>query len=276
MAAAVDVTAASEQAEIQEPHSRLLRCSLCVEESRSYWAHVDPDDARASAGAAFGASWFGTKSEAWTTELLANMRVRFDAFPSALRVLAAWRSMPPETRRLVCHFHLQLTDPLYRSFTGAYLPERRDSTRPVVHRQTVIQWVVDHGPERWALKTRMQFASRLLTCALAAGLLRGNRDPREAVAPRVPDHAFAYILYALRGIEFRGSLIENPYLASIGLVGGHLADRLRVLPSLEFRRVGDVHEIEWRYPDLATWARAELELGDLGSGADQPAKEQYS
>ena len=245
-------------AEATEPHSRLLRCSLCVEESRSYWAHVDPDEPRTSATGAFAGSWFGTKSEAWTTELLSNMRVRFDAFPAALRVLAGWRAMPPEVRRLVCHFHLQLTDPLYRAFTGEYLPERRDSLRAEVQRQTVTDWVGAHGPERWALKTRIQFASRLLSCALAAGLLRGKRDPREVVAPRVPDHALAYVLYSLRHLQFQGSLIKNPYLASVGLVGGHLADRLRALPSIEFRQVGDVHEIEWHYPSLAAWARAEL------------------
>lgn len=55
--------------------------------------------------------------------------------------------------------------------------------------------------------------------------------------------------------------MRNPYLASIGIVGGHLADRFRGLSSIEFRQVGDVHEIEWRYPDLASWARGELAIG---------------
>ena len=244
--------------EATEAHSRLLRCSLCIEESRGYWMHVDPEHPRDSAINAFGESWFGTKSEAWTTELLSNMRVRFDAFPDALRVLSSWRSMAPETRRLVCHFHVQLTDPLYREFTGEFLVERRDAQRSDVNRQTVIQWVTEHGPERWALKTQIQFASRLMSCALAAGLLGGKRDPRPAIAPRVPDDALAYLLYLLRTVQFRGSLVKNPYLASIGIVGGHLADRFRALPSIDFRQVGGVHEIEWRYPDLAAWTRAEL------------------
>ncbi len=248
-------------AETTEVHSRLLRCSLCIDESRAYWAHVDPETPRESAVNAFGESWFGTKSEAWTTELLSNMRVRFDAYPEALGVLAGWRSMTPETRRLICHFHVQLTDPLYREFTGEFLFERRDALRPEVHRQTVIQWVAEHGPPRWALKTQIQFASRLLSCALAAGLLRGKRDPREAVAPRVPNDALAYLLYLLRSVRFQGSLVRNPYLASIGIVGGHLADRFRGLSSIEFRQVGDVQEIEWRYPDLAGWARGELAMG---------------
>ena len=250
----------SSPGEATEPHSRLLRCSLCVEESRAYWAHVDPADPRTSASCAFSSSWFGAKTEAWTTELLSNMRVRFDAFPTVLGVLARWRAMPPETRRAICHFHVQLTDPLYRAFSGEFLPARREELRPEVHRQTVIQWTAEHGPSRWALKTQLQFATRLLACASSAGLLRGSRDPREAVAPRVPDAALEYILYTLRSLRFDGSLIKNPYLASLGLVSGHLADRLRALRAIEFRQVGDVHEFDWRYPDLESWAAGELDL----------------
>jgi hypothetical protein len=246
--------------EATEPHSRLLRCSLCVEESRAYWSQVDPEDPRASASSAFASSWFGAKSEAWTTELLSNMRVRFDRFPDSLRVLASWRTMPPETRHVVCHFHVQLTDPLYRAFTGEFLPARHDALRPDIHRQTVIQWAAEHGPQRWAMKTQLQFATRLLSCAGAAGLLRGNRDPRQAATPRVPDQALEYILYTLRALRFDGNLVNNWYLASLGLVGGHLADRLRALTTIEFRQIGDVHEFDWRYPDLAAWAVGELDL----------------
>jgi hypothetical protein len=244
--------------ESTELHSRLLRCSLCIDESRAYWARVDPCAPRASSAEAFSASWFGRKSEAWTTELLSNMRVRFDAFPHALHVLARWRSMTPETRRLICHFHVQLTDPLYRGFSGAFLSERRDAMRPEVHRQTVVQWVAEHGPGRWGLKTQIQFASRLLSCALAAGVLTGKRDPRTAITPRVPDDALAYVLHVLRTVQFKGSFVANPYLASLGIAGGHLADRFRALSSIEFRQVGDVYELEWRYPDLEAWARGEL------------------
>lgn len=246
------------RAEATEIHSRLLRCSLCVEESRAYWANIDPDRPRESALGAFEQSWFGTKSEQWTTELLSNMRVRFDAFPDALHVLAAWRSMRFETRRLVCHFHVQLTDPLYRAFTGGFLHERRESIRPSVQRQTVVDWVATNYPDRWALKTQIQFATRLLSCSLAAGLLGGNRDPREALSPRVPDEVLSYLLYVLRDAAFEGTLIANPYLSSLGIVGGIVDDRFRALSSIDYRRVGTTFEIGWRYPDLASWARAEL------------------
>jgi hypothetical protein len=246
-------------AEVTTPHSRLLRCSLCVEESRAYWGHVDPADPRTSAARAFLESWFGVKSEPWTDELLANMRVRFDAFPAALRVLAGWRGMSPDVRRLVCHFHVQLTDPLYRAFTGDFLPGRRDALRAEVYRQGVLQWTAEHGLARWAMKTQLQFTTRLLSCASAAGLVRGRREPREAVVPRVPDLALEYILYTLRGLRFDGTLIANPYLASLGLVGGYLADRLRALGSVTFRQIGDVHGFDWRYADLEAWAAATLD-----------------
>lgn len=252
------LASASLRAEATEIHSRLLRCSLCVEESRAYWANVDPEHPRESALAAFEQSWFGTKSEPWTTELLSNMRVRFDAFPDALRVLAAWRGMRFETRRLVCHLHVQLTDPLYRAFTGTFLHERRESVRASVQRQAVIDWVAENGPDRWALKTQIQFATRLLSCSLAAGLLGGNRDPREAVMPRVPDELLSYLLYLLRDTSFEGTLIANPYLSSLGVVGGVVDDRFHALSSIDYRRVGSTFEIGWRYPDLAAWARAEL------------------
>ncbi|MDQ3367226.1 MAG: DUF1819 domain-containing protein [Myxococcota bacterium] len=253
-----DPASAPTRTEATEIHSRLLRCSLCIEESRAYWANINPDRPRASALGAFEQSWFGTKSEAWTTELLSNMRVRFDAFPDALRVLAAWRSMRFETRRLICHLHVQLTDPLYRTFTGAFLPERRESIRPSVQRQAVIDWVAANGPARWALKTQIQFATRLLSCSLAAGLLGGNRDPREALRPRVPDELLSYLLYLLRETSFEGTLIANPYLSSLGIVGGIVDDRFHALSSIDYRRVGSTFEIGWRYPDLASWARAEL------------------
>ena len=204
------------------------------------------------------------------------MRVRFDAFPAGLHVLAGWRAMPPETRRLICHFHVQLTDPLYRAFSGVFLPARREALRPEVHRQTVIQWTAEHGPSRWALKTQLQFATRLLSCAGAAGLLKGTRDPREAVVPRVPDAALEYILYTLRALRFDGSLVKNPYLSSLGLVGGHLTDRLRALRTIDFRQVGDVHEFDWRYPDLEAWAAAELELTDARAVPTMPTAQVHT
>ena len=116
-------------AEMHERHTRILRLTLAVSESRAYWAAVDP--ARAGAARverAFNEHWFGHKSLARVKLLLTNFAARFDAYPTALEALRRWVPEAPATRSLVCHWHLQLSDPLYRSFTGSWLAERRSQS----------------------------------------------------------------------------------------------------------------------------------------------------
>ena len=252
----VKVSIQKPAAEVSEVHTRLLKCALCIEESRAYWARAaeaEVHDPSTLAATAFEQSWFGAKSMPWVSVLISNMRARFDAYPHALQALAAWRNMTPDVRRLVCHWHLQLTDPMYRAFTGEYLVKRRLAFKPQVDRHTVIRWVEDQGPGRWTVSTRTQFGTRLLSCALDAGLTKGRRDPRELAYPRVSDQALTYLLYLLRAVGFKGSLVQNPYLASVGLEGALLADRLRTLDAIRYARLGDVYDFEWRYAGLTEW-----------------------
>jgi hypothetical protein len=86
----------------------------------------------------------------------------------------------------------------------------------------------------------------------------GRRDPRQLAFPRIPDDTLTYLLYLLRGITFEGTLIDNPYLRSVGLSGAILESRLRILPALRYRRLGDVIEYGWHYAGLSDWAQAEL------------------
>lgn len=245
--------------EATQVHTRLLKCALEVEDSRAYWAHADGLGS-ASAQRAFDEYWFGARSFSRIEVLLANMRSRFDAFPDALETLRRWAHMPPDTRRVVCHWHLQLADPLYRAFTGEYLVNRRLGLRVEVTRDLAVNWIVQHGSEEWTMATRIQFASKLLSATFSAGLVATNRDPRPVVIPRVPDDAVEYLMYLLREVQFEGTLLQNPYVASVGLEGSSLEDRLRSLPGLAFRRQGDLLDYGWRYPDLRAWSDANLGL----------------
>jgi len=125
----------------------------------------------------------------------------------------------------------------------------------------VTAWVGEHGPGQWAMTMRIQFASKLLSAAYSAGMVTANRDPRPVGTPRVPDEALEYLLYLLHETEFTGSLLDNPYLRSVGLDGAVLTERLRRLPGLEFRRQADLTELDWRYRDLRAWATATLRDG---------------
>lgn len=241
--------------EATEVHTRLLKCVLEIEGSRAFWAHTD-DRVSPSPRLAFDEYWFGAKSLARAEVLLANMKVRYAAYPDALAVLHRWPHMSPEARRVVCHWHLQLADPLYRRFTGEFLPERRAGVRPEVTRSVVVSWVTAQEPERWTPRTRIEFASKLLSAAYSAGLVASNRDPRPLALPRVPNEALGYLLYLLRDIRITGSLLENPYLRSVGLFGEALEERLRSAPGIDFRRQADLVDFGWTFPDLRSWAEA--------------------
>jgi hypothetical protein len=240
--------------EATEIHTRILRLALGTEDSRRYWEHVDPRTPVVErALLAFEQRWFGAKSLERTRYLLAGFFVRYDVYPGALDALRRWRSMDLVTRQAICHWHLQLSDPLYRRFTGEFLVARRGPNGRV-DRATVIRWLRAEYAERWSEATLAQFASKLLSAALEAGLV-SRRDPRSVPVPKVPDHALAYLLYLLRETRFQGALTDNPYLRSMGIDDDLLAMRARALPGVAMRRMMGLVEFDWQYPDLATWAR---------------------
>lgn len=241
--------------EATEVHTRILRLALGIEDSRSYWEHVDPAVAIADrALVAFEQRWFGSKSLERVRFLLASFVDRYDAFPEALDVLRRWRSMDAMTRQMICHWHTQLSDPLYRQFTGKFLVERRALRDAKIDRDIVLRWVKNEFPNRWSEATLVQFASKLLSAASEAGVISAKRDPRALLVPKVPDAALAYLMHLLRGVRFAGSLTDNPYLASVGLVEGFLDQRLRSLNGVSFRRMAHLTEFDWEAPTLTAWA----------------------
>ncbi|MFO0605031.1 MAG: hypothetical protein U0324_17760 [Polyangiales bacterium] len=236
-------------------HTRLQRLALGVEESRAYWANVDPSVPPAErAVAAFEGRWFGAKSLERIRVLLPYLAARYDAFPDALAALRRWRAMEPDTRRAISHWHLQLTDPIYRAFAGDFLPARRGVADATLDRPAVLRWVRGASPGRWGESTLVQFASKLLSAGAEAGLLSPAPDPRKLPLPRVPDDALVYLLHLLREVRFEGSLADNPYLRSVGIEGTLLDHRLRGITALRLQRVGSVCDFEWTYPTLAAWA----------------------
>jgi hypothetical protein len=234
-------------------HTRVLKCTLEIANSRIFWAESASQQPM-QAEVAFEAGWFGHRSLTRLRELLTNLRARYEAFPSALQVLHSWQCMGGDTQKLICHWHLQLSDPLYRQFSGAFLPDRLLQGQPTISKQQVVTWLGDAGGGRWSGSTRLQLASKLLSTAHSAGLVQGKRDPRPIVFPLVPDDALAYLLYLLREVDFQGTLLTNPYLHSVGLEGVLLNDRLKRLPDLSFARQGDLVDMGWKHRNLIEWA----------------------
>ena len=241
-------------------HTRIMKCTLEIEHSRAYWQQCELSDTLVSSQVAFEKAIFGSRTYSRVERLMADMRHRFDAFPFALNVLKRWPTMDPQDRSLLCHWHMQLADPLYRGFTGDYLVKRFAGPRPVVDKALVVSWIEEQTPERWQIPTRMKIASKLMTSALSAGLLGSNRDPRPIRFPRVSDTALTYLVYLLRDVEFAGTILENPYIASTGVDTDAFISRLRSLPALRFQRQGDFLDFAWQYDGLENWAKQSAPL----------------
>ena len=103
-----------------------------------------------------------------------------------------------------------------------------------------------------------------------SGLVTTNRDPRPLAFPPVPAPALTYLLYLLREVDHGGTLLQNPYLASVGLAGDALDDRLRGLSDLSYQRQGAVTDLSWAFPSLAAWADARLAPSPLTAAAPAP------
>ncbi len=239
-------------AELTTTHTHIMRAGLLAEEARAWWRHRrlsgQPDPIRS----AFTEYWFGVRSEARVRLLVGALQRRFDRFPAALEVLHQWTDTTPEERALICHWHVQLTDPLYRLFTGELLPGLQ--ARGEIRQSRVVDWLETEHPGRWGMSTRLRFSSALLSCAYHAGILGTAKDPRPITAPRLSDRALGYILHLLRETGYSGSTLENPYLTSLGLEGDMLESRLRRLDGVTFRRMGHLFELDWRHDSLQQWA----------------------
>ncbi|MGK3963927.1 DUF1819 domain-containing protein [Sorangium sp. So ce1667] len=235
-------------------HTRILRCMLAVDDCYAYWQHVDEDVPVADrARVAFERRWFGTKSEARVRTIMTDMIERFDAYPEALALFRRLGTVPSNLRPFLCHVHTQLADPIYRRFTGEWLPTRREQGLTTLDRDTVARWVDGLQAGRWGPSTCIKFASNLLATALDVGLVSGRRDPRKLPSIPVPDVILGYVLYLLRGVRIDGSLTDNPYLCSLGVTKATFHSFAARIPGIRFAELGGVIDLAWLEPSLTAW-----------------------
>lgn len=238
-------------------HTRILRVMLATEDCVAYFRL--PSGCRAapeSFQTAFEERWFGNKSESRVKTLLGDMALRFDAYPEALEALRIWNPLR-DVAPWICHFHTQLADPIYRRFTGIFLPQRRRLGYASIDREVVARWVQEEWPGRWSPTTSLKFGSNMLAAASEAGLLKDKKDPRKLTVPRPPKVALEYVLYLLRGIDFEGTLTSSPYLSSVLSEPDEQGRTLRQLDSVRLQSSGDLQNLEWSYPSLFAWAESQ-------------------
>lgn len=249
----------STPAEVTTIHTRILRCMLAVDDSATYWRRVDPQvPVGERARVAFEQRWFGAKSEARLRTIMTDLVERFDAFPQAFELLRRLDSVPSGFRPWICHVHTQLADPIYRRFTGEFLPARRDQGYVGVDRATVARWVEELEPGRWGAASRSKFASNLLATAAEAGLVAGRRDPRKLLVPVVPGVVVGYVLYLLRGVSHEGSLTDNAYLRSLGITPDTFRSHAPRIPDVHYAELGGVGELTFEQANLLSYGLEHL------------------
>lgn len=241
-----------EQTEI---HTRMLRIGLAEADSRIYWAHAGGLAAEELVTAAFEERWFGSRTMARVRYLINNFTYRFNTFPGCLEVLNRWDPTDLADRTLLCHWHVQMSDPLYREFTSSVFSLRRQRPEPTIDRSSTLRWVESITENRWSSSTSQRMATGLMACATEAGLCSSSKTIRALTYPKVSDHALGYLLYLLKDLRYEGNLKDNPYALSVGLEGEQWSQRIRKLPWITYRRMADLHDLKWEFESLEEWAR---------------------
>lgn len=195
------------------PHTGLLRLGLAVEQSVAFWAQAGTEaDLDALVERAHQEKWFPNSSESRNRYLVQQLARRFS--PQTRSLLAAQAELSPP---LVCHWHLQLTDPIYRLFTGSYLMSCWSSPTQSVGLEGSVKWVSNQALTiGWRVNTIRRMASGLLSSATEAGLCRkSGRKERELWLPAMTSSETEYLNNLLESV----AALENRslYLLPVGL-----------------------------------------------------------
>lgn len=172
-------------------HTGLLRMGLEVKASELFWSRAtDEESPRSRRERARAENWFPDLSEARLRYMLSELERRFP--PNARHALKVWG--PGRQAALVCHWHLQWSDPLYRDFTSNYLVTAWAMPRSDVGSSDVEAWLFARGTHLdWSASTRRRLASGLLGAATEAGFLSGSGRRRELRTVSVERTSLAYL-----------------------------------------------------------------------------------
>jgi hypothetical protein len=245
-----DLTKNPRPQEVKSIHSRLLRLGLAVRESQIFWRTRDPEQStKLTIERAHQEGWFGAKSLKQVEYLVTSLDTRFTGAITDLRV---WDPAEKADRCWVCHFHLQLTDPLYRQFTAHYLSHRLERAQPNIEKLSALRWLNQLAPNKWAVATAERLVSGLVSALNEAGFSRGRSSPRDIVIPPLSNESLAYLLFLLKNSEFEGSILSNPYLKTTYL-GEDLERRLTELPGFDYQHNDEGGTLKWKVDSFLDW-----------------------
>lgn len=186
---------------------------LEVNSSVIFWQRSQPEETPQERRLrALSEKWYPALSEARVRYLLGQFEKRFP--PAALSLLKPWGNHLEQQAPLICHWHLQWSDPLYRDFTSSYLVETWAKAEAQVSVTSVDLWLVQRGGHTtWSESTRRRLASGLLTATKEAGFLLGQGREKTLRPVTVSDECLAYLRRLLALNESPSPLGEELFLS---------------------------------------------------------------
>ncbi len=198
--------------EVHRPHTGLLRLGLAVEASKVFWRRFLDVPQEFALSTAIEENWFPNSSESRARLLLTQLRQRFPR--TCLEKIRSWDPQDHACCQVVCHWHLQLSDPLYRDFTSLFLLQQWSTPNTTVKQEAVLAWVDDLAMVAdWATNTRRRLASGLLSAATEAGLCSKTEASERAL--QLPSLSRESLNY-LRQLAQEHAFDPGPYLLSVG------------------------------------------------------------
>ena len=199
-------------------HTTMIRMAARINESKTYLINYSEALNRSELkNSAWNESWFGFLGDSIFAVLISGLYNRFGQFPKQVSVLKQWINSGIEHYdfNLVCHLHIQLTDPYYRWLTGEYLPERCNSGLGTFNADLIQADFAAYSTKKMKSNTCRRLLSNLLSSAVECGLLSGKAQ-RQFETPIVSSKLFGYLVYTLQEFNFPMSdLRESPYIQSI-------------------------------------------------------------
>jgi hypothetical protein len=244
---------------VTTPHTRIKKVGPRLDLARAYIRYANPDDGIAiQRQKAWDEHWFGFLSEPMFKQVLPAFHQRFGQYTSILKTLKGWLEYELEAHdfRLICHLHIQLTDPLYRWVTGTYMPQRYAEGYDEITTMVTFRQIQENGGESFSPPSLNKLSSCILSAARDNGLLKGKAK-KSFDRPLVSVTFLGYLIHVLRLFQFPLSdLPTSPYIQSV------VRDSTQLRPLLlegqrrgwwEFNWGQQLFSITPRFDDLQSW-----------------------
>ncbi|MGK5091068.1 BrxA family protein [Deltaproteobacteria bacterium TL4] len=242
-----------------QAHTDIMRITARLEETRAYIRNFEETATTAELKTrAWEGQWFGFIPESIFIRLMPALYNRYGQYPQLMEVLKKWLSLGLESHdfKLICHLHLQLTDPYYRWVSGQCLPSRYREGLYEINNTILVSLLKNEIAAELKSNSLQKLARNILTTIRDVGLLKGTQN-KSMTTPVVSVEFLGYLLYTLSKLGYPvADIPASPYIQSLfrdrETFQGLLAEGQRK-NWWEYNWGNQIFTLSFQYPDILTW-----------------------